>query len=157
MLPKLKGGIGLPDIYNYYLACHLTRICDWRLHANTKDWFQMENAGTQIPLHSLTWLLAKHSTGLFKDHLMIGPTLRSLHHVNKCTVLTSYPGPLARPRHNPDFSSGQSHQFLQDEWAHTQIQAEHFFQLGSLLSYETLQDKMLNSYLPFWTFLQLRH
>lgn len=28
-LPKLKGVIALPDIYKYYLACHLSRIVDW--------------------------------------------------------------------------------------------------------------------------------
>lgn len=27
ILLKSRGGIGLPDLYNYYTACHLTRRC----------------------------------------------------------------------------------------------------------------------------------
>lgn len=30
--PKTKGGIALSDLYIYYLACHLTRVVDWKVH-----------------------------------------------------------------------------------------------------------------------------
>lgn len=41
-LPKLKGGVGLPDVYKYYLACQLVHIVDWHVYAQGKTWVNLE-------------------------------------------------------------------------------------------------------------------
>lgn len=57
---KTKGGIGLPDLYKYYLACHLTRIVDWNIHYDKKLWVCIENSFTQFPVQDLPWLSPRH-------------------------------------------------------------------------------------------------
>lgn len=52
-LPKLTGGLGLPDIQRYHWACHLTRIIDWHVHKSTKDWITIEDSFAQLPLSHL--------------------------------------------------------------------------------------------------------
>lgn len=51
--PKHLGGIGLPDLRAYYLACQATRIVEWHLHSDTKDWKVLEHVFTPDPLHFL--------------------------------------------------------------------------------------------------------
>lgn len=42
-IPKLKGGIGLPDLHKYYWACQLTRVIDCHVHSHTKAWVRIED------------------------------------------------------------------------------------------------------------------
>lgn len=55
-LPKQKGRIGLPNLKNYYHACHFSRIPDWSIHGKLKDWVEIEASFAQLPLNSLPWL-----------------------------------------------------------------------------------------------------
>lgn len=41
-LPKLLGGMALPDVNLYHMACHMTRIIDWCRHGTLKQWVQVE-------------------------------------------------------------------------------------------------------------------
>lgn len=59
-LPKYLGGIGLPDLQNYYKAVHLTRILDWNLHTSSKDWVGLEDSFSKLHLASVPWILDRH-------------------------------------------------------------------------------------------------
>lgn len=48
--PREKGGIGLPNFHNYYLASHLTRVIDWHCHGSSKAWVGLESVPTGVPL-----------------------------------------------------------------------------------------------------------
>lgn len=58
--PKLKGGIGLPDIRKYQQASHLARIIDWNIYTKHKDWIQLEQAILPLPLAQLPWITPQH-------------------------------------------------------------------------------------------------
>lgn len=70
MLPRTKGGIGLPDIQNYHKACLLTRIVDWNIHATTKQWVTLEESISSLPLATTPWLLPKHIPSTISNHLL---------------------------------------------------------------------------------------
>lgn len=54
-LPKLRGGIALPDANLYYIACHLTRTLDWCRHSSLKRWVRVERtlAGGSVGIVAL--------------------------------------------------------------------------------------------------------
>lgn len=54
-LPKLMGGIVLPDANLYLVACHLTKVLDWCHHGSLKQWVQIEQALVGIPMESVLW------------------------------------------------------------------------------------------------------
>lgn len=49
-LPRVAGGLALPDIHLYYVASHLSCIIDWCRHTDSKQWVQMEQAYTDVSL-----------------------------------------------------------------------------------------------------------
>lgn len=50
-LPKLFGGLAMPDVRTYYHSVHLSRLLDWCRHKATKLWPQLEQAQTETLLH----------------------------------------------------------------------------------------------------------
>lgn len=106
VIPKLKGGIGLPDIHRYYWSYHLARIDDWHLDAKTKDWFRLEESFSQLPIHHLLWI---RPNGILREstvHPLIGPTLQLFRAVCKRLNLASSLRPLTPIDRNPDFPPG---------------------------------------------------
>lgn len=53
-LPKSLGGAGLPDFKKYHMAALTMRLVDW-FSSPTKQWVQIENSMSPIPLTSLPW------------------------------------------------------------------------------------------------------
>lgn len=56
VLPKQKGGIGLPDLFQCYRACQFTRIVDCHVHRKSKGWVEVEEAFSGIPVSHLPWI-----------------------------------------------------------------------------------------------------
>lgn len=69
--PKPKGGIGLPDLYKYHLACHLTRIVDWQIHFLEKAWVIIERCFMHTSTLTLPWLLTRWWPQSLKEHPFI--------------------------------------------------------------------------------------
>lgn len=105
----------------------LTRITDWNLHAKTKAWIQIENAGAQTLLQLMAWLPTTHTVKHHKDHPTLGPSFQCLQLINKNLKLTSYPGPLSPIRYNPNFTPDPSPHFQWEGWPYEQTRAKHFF------------------------------
>lgn len=64
--PKLEGSAGLPDFRKYHLAALLMRLVDW-FHSPTKQWLQLENALSPVPLTSLPWICGQHGRLLYSS------------------------------------------------------------------------------------------
>lgn len=89
--PKMKGGIGLPDLKKYFWACHLSQIIDWSVHGCCKDWTHLENSFSPLPLRSTPWLSPCHIPLALKEHPLINPTLCNFREVCQKTLLFSNP------------------------------------------------------------------
>lgn len=56
--PKHKGGVSLPDLNKYFLACQLTRKVSWDIHNEREARVHLENYFSQLPLKSLPWIFS---------------------------------------------------------------------------------------------------
>lgn len=152
---KIKGGIGLPDLYKYYLACHPTRIADWNIHYNKKLWVYIENSFSRFPIQDL--LRPRHRPTESLTHPLIHPPLVAFTWAAKSTTLSSVPGPLATLRGNPDFPPGNIGPYLSREWPYRDMRMQHFFSKGTPCSYDHLVDMSLTKSFPFWTYRQIQN
>lgn len=125
--------ICLPDLKKYYWACHLSRILDWALHSNCKDWVRLENSLSPLPIRSAPWLSLNHIPSTLKEHPLIKPTLRCFRETCIKLYISSVLWPLTPLRLNPAFLPGMSAQFLTNQWQHPEILEHEFFHNGSLL------------------------
>ncbi|XP_040211979.1 ubiquitin carboxyl-terminal hydrolase 42-like [Rana temporaria] len=105
-MPKLKGGMGVPDLLRYHKACLLTRIVDWHVHRKDKDWVELEEAFVGFRISHLPWVDAPSTPKSCKSHPLIGPTLACLRKTSGDSCPAPYPGPLTPLNHNPGFPDG---------------------------------------------------
>lgn len=67
--------VGSDYLYKYYLACHLTRTVDWKVHKLGKVWVTFENSFTCTPTHVFLWLIPSHCPWALLTHPLIYLTL----------------------------------------------------------------------------------
>lgn len=103
VLPKQKGGIGLPDLSLYHRACQLARIVDWHVHKCNKDWVLVENAFSQTPVSHLPWIEPRSVPKPCSNHPLIGPTLFNFRVSCRSLIMIPSPGPMTPLTQNPDF------------------------------------------------------
>lgn len=149
--PKRLGGIGLPDLLNYYTAVHLSRIVDWNVHSSYKDWVPLDLLQRLGPpgsiyhhpyLESLPWTTPLHIPSKTCLHPLIGLTLHCSCRICSQTTLSSIPGPLTSVKINPDFPPGMHCHFFTNRWSQNQIRAHQFFHQGKLLTASHLSTQL---------------
>lgn len=155
--PKLKGGIGLPDIAKYHIACQLSQIVDWNVHSHTKAWTKIENEFSSIPIRLLPWINSSYTPQVCKRHPLIGITLQTFQKACRKQHISSTQGPLTPIRNNPDFPAGLSDTFLADFWPHVNVRAEHFFSRHTFVSCSDLPTQKSGKPFPQWMYFQIRH
>lgn len=156
-LPRSKGGIGLPDIYKYHWACLLTRVIDWHVHADTKDWVRLEESFAGIPISHLSWISQKAIPKDCTKHPFIHPTLLQFRMACNKHNIASSPGPLTPINQNPDFPPGFSHSNIDALRRPPSLRAEHFFHNSEFISYDDLSVRFPDQIIPFFKYLQVRH
>lgn len=155
-LPKKQGGIGLPDIQKFYQACHLTRVIDWNIHSEFKDWINIERTFTPIPLHILPWLNKTHIPPDCKFHPLIDNTINIFQSTSRTQKISSSPGPLTPVSHNPAFPLGMESSFALFFPSHRIVRAELFFENGKFLPLTDLQNRIQCQSLPQRVYLQIK-
>lgn len=103
---KQGGGMGFPNLKNYYLATHLTRVIDWTCHTENKNWVALENKLGPIPVTYSAWIPWEACPSQLKQHLIIGATLSCVQVVARTTDLTMLTGPLTPLSGHPGFYTG---------------------------------------------------
>lgn len=156
-LPKLQGGLQVPDIQTYYRVCHLARIVDWHIHSREKEWVHIENAFTKILLKLLPWINPQHIPKTATSNPLINSTLLNFKAACKIMRLQPTPGPMTPIEDNPDFKPGVSLLQPTNDPQRTRLTAQHMFLHGSLLSHQALNDKLPDYNIPLYKYLQIRH
>lgn len=104
--------MGIPDIYLYYQASHLLRIADWHSQKHKKDWVELEDSFSLIPIQSTPWLTYSSLQNSLKKHPLIGPTICCFHAANAKHQLIRKHSLLTPFLNNPQFPPGQSPHYL---------------------------------------------
>lgn len=73
-IPKCYGRVAVPDVFKYYQAAHMGRLVDWCRHGEFKQWVDMEQQLSPVPLRRAPWCYNELPPTLRK-HPIIGPTL----------------------------------------------------------------------------------
>lgn len=47
---KESGGLGVPDLYQYYIASHLNRLVDWHWNQEEKQWVNLKKTLSVVSL-----------------------------------------------------------------------------------------------------------
>lgn len=140
-LPKLRGGLNLPDIQKHHWACLLTRIVDWHIHEQSKDWVQLEKSFAQTPVHHFPWINRIYVPKDFTLHSLIHATLVQFRTACKKLNLHPTPGPMTPLDNNPEFPPGLSLHVLTETPPRTQIRAQQFFHNNKLMSHQEMSNK----------------
>lgn len=143
----------MPDLYNYYTACHLTRIADWNIHSFKKAWVSLEKDFSSRPLHLLPWLPQKSWPHSLLTHPLNHPSLLAISKAIRGGILASILGPLTTLRGNPDFRPGETDNFLPFE----DVLAQQFYSDGKPIPLDKLRTTTKMALFPFWTYRQIRH
>lgn len=105
---KESGGLGVPNLRDYYRASHIARIIDWHCHRVIKDWVKLEMDLNSIPLTFAPWIQWNSYPDDLKQHPLTGTTLKLIHELPRGTGITSALGPLTPLKDNPEFIPGMS-------------------------------------------------
>lgn len=154
-LPKLRGGIALPDANLYLMACHLTRILDWCRHSTLKQWVQIEYTLAGTRLESLPWCHKPMPNRIIK-HPTVGETWQTACKVFRDFLVAPLPSPLTPIVGNPAFAPGLDDprflQLLEVE----RSQARHFID-GQWKNRQQITEDPALAGLSFWQKIQLTH
>lgn len=104
-LPKIYGGIAVPDVRKYYQAAHPCRVIDWCRHKDLKLLTHIAQQFNPVPLHRAPWCFTSLPASLTL-HPTIGPTLRVGHMTCMKPELSSIHSPLFLVLENPGFPLG---------------------------------------------------
>lgn len=155
-LPKMFGGLTIPDIQKYHQAAHFTRVIDWCRHSDQKLWTHLEQQFSTIPFHRAPWCF-RALPSILKAHPIIGPTLMVCQTLCKNLAITTTKSPLYPVLGNPDFLSGLRggpfHSLLDSGY----FQVSHFLNSDSWPSIPDLMQLDGRFALDFWRTLQLHH
>lgn len=156
-LPKSQGGLNLPDIQKYHWACHLTRIVDWHLHGSNKDWIQLENAFSQIPVAHIPWLNPSSIPKDLKTHPLINATTLQFKNASSKLNFKPFRGPMTPLENNPDFQPDISSLPSLTDPPRRHIRVNQLFHNDRLLSHQAMTSQLPNYQIPFYKYLQIRH
>lgn len=156
-LPKLRSGIGLPNLSRYHKACLLKRVVDWHVHRRDKEWVELEEAFVGFWSSHLPWIDPVFTPTSCSSHPLISPTLSCLKATNIGPDAAPFPGPMTLLNHNPSFPNGISTTDPQSSQSAPSLRAFQFFDSGTLLSESEMALKFPDFRLPRFKFFQLRH
>lgn len=155
-LPKLYGGLAVPDLRKYQQATHLSRLIDWNRHSTTKLWTQLEQAQCTVPLDRAPWchdLLPRD----MKSHPLIGVTTRICSSLFARPHLTSLNTPLRPILGTPEFNPGCTDPIFRSLRNAGYSQVSHYIVGGRWPSIEELMRPEGPFHLDFLRALQLKH
>uniref|UniRef100_A0A8C5MY11 Reverse transcriptase domain-containing protein n=1 Tax=Leptobrachium leishanense TaxID=445787 RepID=A0A8C5MY11_9ANUR len=104
--PKSRGGLALPDVKQYYIACHLLRIVDWSASEPNKRWLDLERVLSGDPLWAVPWFPPVTRRVAPSDPDPVAITLRIWHRSKMTYGLSTAISPLLPLNHNPRLPAG---------------------------------------------------
>ena len=104
-LPKVRGGMGLPDILRYYRAVHIVRVVDWHCNKLTKRWVDLENEETGQLTPPAPWSVFESKDAILK-HPTVGATIKETKRIQSHWRVAPGISPMTPILGNPDFPPG---------------------------------------------------
>lgn len=156
-LPKRKGGLGLPDIHQYYWASHLARVVDWNAHRASKDWASLEHAFLPYTLAQRPGHRGQCQTKQWNDTHCQRHWRKLGYSRNTSLALSSSPGPMTPIRQNTEFLLGLRKSFLGSHWPSRPPKAGNFFDTGRFRDRTVIKTPGDGPKIPHWTYFQIRH
>ena len=156
-MPKMRGGLGVPDLSKYHKACLLTRIVDWHVHKEEKDWVKLEEAFVGFRISHLPWIDKKFTPRSCTSHPVIGPTLACLRKTSGDSHMASHPGPMTPLNLNPGFSEGINTINPGGSETAPTLRAHQFFDKGKLLSHSAMVRRFPDFQIPRFKYFHIRN
>lgn len=155
-LPKLLGGMALPDVRLNHMTCQLKHIIDWCFHSPLKQWVHIERLLAGIPLDLLPWCQTNLSCWIL-DHPTVGVTWRTaqIAFCDFSNMPTS--SPLTPVVGNLAFSLRHSNPRFQDLKRVERSQVHHFLFNGQWMTRQWIMEDTALAGLSFWQKIQLAH
>uniref|UniRef100_A0A803JJA9 Reverse transcriptase domain-containing protein n=1 Tax=Xenopus tropicalis TaxID=8364 RepID=A0A803JJA9_XENTR len=159
ILPKEKGGRGLPDAYSYYIAIHLARILNWVSGEKRKDWCILEQSFSPIPLENIIWAEQDTYSCETKQHPLIQATLNVWKRNKETYMLTSSPYILQPLIKNPNFPPGLEKGSFDrwSVWENRQTRISDFLKDNKMIPMADIQKRWGKHPRDIWNYNQLHH
>uniref|UniRef100_A0A803JR91 Reverse transcriptase domain-containing protein n=1 Tax=Xenopus tropicalis TaxID=8364 RepID=A0A803JR91_XENTR len=110
--PKETGGLGLPCLYTYYNAIHLSRIIQWQKENYPNSSCNAEKGENIKSLSTLIWSEKLQNIKITKTDITVYPTIKQWFKLNKKYMLAPHPSPLTPLLNNLEFKTGIENELL---------------------------------------------
>lgn len=155
-LPSHKGGLDVPNIRLYQLACQLRFVADWLKNDPGSIWLDLEASQSLCPLQNLLFVVNPKKLKFLYDSPIIRNTLKAWAQSRKLEGRFNLTSALTPIKNNPDFPPGTDDSGFNLWNSLGIVRLKDIFEDSSLLSFEQLSAKFNLPKHNFFRYLQLR-
>lgn len=154
-----SGGLGVPRIWHYYIACRLAQQAQWNIRDSKVPWVKFEQDSiSPLYLPGLMWSSGPLLTEVSNKNLIVKVSLALWNRYKDKYNLISHPSLGASYIGDPRFPTAFSHPEVFEIWTqHNLITLKDFLINSKFTSFESLKSRHLIPDREFYHFLQIRH
>lgn len=156
-LPPTEGGLGIPNLVDYFRATQIRFMLEWHREESEKQWLFQDAAISGVGLAVVPFYPKAHRPQTLRGSPITNRTLCMWDEVAVKRGLTSLPSPLTSFLDNPDFSPGLDRRAF-SVWKRAKcIRAGQFFDLDGILPFTDLKNDYAIPESARLQYLQIRH
>ena len=152
-----EGGLGIPNLQNYYIAAQLRYMVEWHRPASEKHWCFMDQSVGGMHIWKVPWLHRKHRPWGAYSSPVVKSLMRAWDSVATVKKLTTFPSPYTPIIGNPEFPIA----LAGDEFREWQTQGckrlGDLFDITGLKSFTQIRQQYDISEKEQWHYMHIRH